>query len=212
MEEVISFFIAAFIALFTIMNPFSTALVFHSLSKGDSRKERIRTAKRASITAAVTLILFAFFGNYILDFFSVTIDAFKIAGGILIFGVGYSMVKGSKKHFSTEKEEKHANTKEDISIIPLAIPMLSGPGAMVTAIVLMEGTKNHVFSALSIILAIILVCILSYIFLRKANSIDKYLGETGVKVTDKILGLLVLVIGIQFVLNGLTGVINLWFG
>jgi multiple antibiotic resistance protein len=209
---VIAFFIAAFISLFTITNPFSTASIFHVLSKGNSKKEKKRIAKKSTITAAATLIIFAFFGHYILEFFSITIDAFKIAGGLLIFGVGYSMVKGSREHFSNEKEAEHASSKEEISIIPLAIPMLSGPGAMVTSIVLMEEAMGSVGSVLSIILAIILVCILAYILLLKSNAIDKYLGETGVKVTDKILGLIVLVIGVQFVLNGLTGFVNLWFG
>ena len=209
--EVISFFVATFISLFTIINPFSTASVFHTISAGNTKKEKYDMAKRATITAAIILIIFAFLGSYILHFFSVTIEAFKIAGGILVLSVGYRMIKSGKKHFATEEEEDHAIDKEDVSIIPLAIPMLAGPGAMVTAIVLMEEAGKNATSIISIIAAIIIVCISAYILLLNSKYLERILGETGVRVTDKILGLIVLVIGVQFLINGISGLIPVWF-
>lgn len=209
-HEVIGFFLAAFISLFTIINPFSTASVFHTISPGISKKDRKFMAKRATFTAATILILFALLGTYILNLFSITIPAFQIAGGILIFGVGYRMIRSGRIHFSDAKEEKHAIVKEDVSIIPLAIPMMSGPGAMTVAIVLMGDAGTNFYSIFSIILAIILVCYFTYFLLLRSHALDKLLGKTGLRVADKILGLIVIVIGVQFILNGLSTVIPIW--
>jgi multiple antibiotic resistance protein len=211
MTETISFFILALVSLFTIINPFSTASVFHTISEGNTRAEKKYMAKKATITAIITLSLFTFLGSYILTFFGITLAAFKIAGGILILGVALKMIKGTgNRHLTTEKEEDHAIDKEDVSIIPLAIPMISGPGAMATVMVLKQEAEGNVALLSMIILAIITVCTTAYILLRNANAVDNYLGETGIKVTDKILGLIVLVIGVQFIINGLTTIITGW--
>ncbi len=208
----ITFLVAAFISLFTIINPFSTASVFHALSKGNSKKQNKKIAKKATITAVVVLIFFVFLGDYVLNIFNISIEAFKVASGILVLGIGYSMIYKGNRHFRTKEEEKHAKEKEDISIIPLAIPMLSGPGAMATALVLMEDASGNLISIFSIIISIIVVCLIAYLLLRKAHAVDKYLGKTGITVIDKILGLIVLVIGIQFILSGLGGIVPSWFG
>lgn len=205
--EAISFFVATFISLFTIINPFSTASVFHTIASGDSKEDKKYMARRAVITAMVCLIVFAFLGSYILHFFSITIEAFKIAGGLLVFVVGYGMIKKGHEHFSTKKEEKHAVDKDDVSIIPLAIPMLSGPGALTVAIVLMEEAGTNVLDVVSIVFAIILVCLFAYFLLINANYLDRYLKETGKRVVDKLMGLIVLVIGVQFIINGVLGVV-----
>jgi len=212
MEEVISFLIAAFVSLFTIINPFSTASVFHALSKGNSKKQNKRIAKRATVTAIIVLIVFMFLGDYILHIFGVSIEAFKIASGILVLGIGYHMIYKGDRHFRNAEEKKHAKEKEDISIIPLAIPMLSGPGAMATSLVLMGNAAGNGLSILAIIISIIVVCLIAYFLLVKSHSIDKYLGKTGINVIDKVLGLIVVVIGIQFILSGLGGIVPHWVG
>lgn len=211
MEGVITFLVTAFISLFTIINPFSTASVFHALSKGNTKKENRKIAKKATITAVIVLIFFVFLGDFVLKIFSISIEAFKIASGILVLGVGYGMLYKGNRHFRTKEEEKHAKAKEDVSIIPLAIPMLSGPGAMATALVLMENAEGSIISIFSIILSIIVVCVIAYFLLIKAHTVDKYIGQTGINVIDKILGLIVLVIGIQFILSGLGGIVPNWF-
>lgn len=167
-------------------------------------------AEKASITAAVVLILFAVLGNLLLQFFSITISAFKIAGGILIFGVGYAMLH-SKEDFRKGSEEAHkeAVKKDDVSIIPLAIPMLSGPGAMTTSIVLMT-QANSFIQQFYVILAIIIVSILSYIILSRAEKIFEKIGENGKNVIHKILGLIVVVVGVQFIINGIENSLELW--
>lgn len=208
----ISFFGIAFIALITIMNPFSTASIFIAITKGETKKKRKLIAKKACTTAALVLLTFALAGNLILFFFGITVDAFRIAGGILVTQVGFGMLK-SINDGNESIRTKEAAKKEDVTLIPLAIPMLSGPGAMTTAIVLMGeagGWKEANFLLVgSLVLAIISVSIISYFILRQSLMIDKYLGKNELAVIDKILGLIVLVIGIQFIINGVIGVLSL---
>jgi multiple antibiotic resistance protein len=210
-EEVYIFFIGAFVSLFTIINPFSTASVFHALSKGNSKKKNKEIAKKATLISIIVLVFFVFLGDTVLKSFGVSIEAFKIASGILVLGVGYSMIYKGNRHFRNSEEEDHASEKEDISIIPLAIPMISGPGAMATALVLMENANGNALFILSIIVAIVLVCCIAYVLLLKSHTIDKYIGKTGISVIDKVLGLIVLVVGIQFILSGLGSVVPSWF-
>ena len=211
MEEVITFFIGAFVSLFIIINPFSTASVFHALSRENTKKKNKLISKRAVLTAIMVLVIFVFLGDLLLKTFNISIEAFKIASGILVLGIGYNMIYKGNQHFRNPEERKHAEEKEDISIIPLAIPMLSGPGAIATALVLMENANGNPISILSIIVSIIIVCVIAYFLLIRAHIIDKYLGKIGINVIDKILGLIVLVMGIQFILSGLGGVVPFWF-
>ncbi len=204
-----AFFLATFSSLFTIVNPFSAAFLFTSITEDDSREKKILMARKAAIVSAIVLIVFAFGGNIILNFFGITIDAFRIAGGLLVARVGLSMTRSTHKQIKSDKEKQEAIEKEDISVIPMAIPMLSGPGAMTTAIVLMSGAEN-VYHVSAIVLAILVVCLLSYIILAKADIIQNKLGRTGKNVVDKILGLIVMVVGVQFIINGLKGVLTSW--
>ena len=203
----VAFFIVAFSSLFTIINPFSAAPLFLSITRYDSKQKKVAMARKASFTAAIVLIVFALAGNYILNFFDITVDAFRIAGGIIIGSIGLSMINAKRDYLHTEKEKKEAVSKEDVSIIPMAIPMLSGPGAMTTSLVLMR-EANSVIDAATLIFAIIIVCLLSYFILSRADYIGRYLGETGKHVTERIMGLIVLVVGVQFVINGIEGLLQ----
>lgn len=205
----LAFFIAAFSSLFTIMNPFSAATIFISITRFDSRRKKMAMARKASFTAAVVLIVFALAGNYILNFFGITVDAFRIAGGIIIGSIGLSMINAKRDHLRTEKEKKEAVSKDDASIIPMAIPILSGPGAMTTSLVLMREV-NGVFGVATLIFAIIIVCLLSYFILSRADYIGRYFGETGKQVTERIMGLIVLIVGVQFIINGIEGLLQAW--
>jgi len=204
------FFLGALSSLFTIVNPFSTAAIFPTITKGDSRKKKLEMARKASITAAVVLIIFALIGNYILSFFSITVEAFRIAGGILIASVGWRMLQSKREHLRSEAEKKEAIAKEDVSIIPLAIPMLSGPGAMTTVLVLMR-EAGSVTDKFGVIVASVIVCVTAYIILRQADRIYNYLGTTGTRIIERILGLIVMVVGVQFIINGLQSLIVSWF-
>jgi multiple antibiotic resistance protein len=212
----IGFFLASFSALFVIMNPLSTATLFLTLTEHESITKRRKIAAKTALTAAIVLIVFATAGNSILYFFGITVDAFRIAGGILIAQVGYGMLKAKAKKKKADDDEKiiveHAE-KEDIAIIPLAIPSLSGPGAMTTAIVLMGETGGWFGGNVSVVLAlyaaIITVAIVSFFILRQSLAITKYVGSKEQAVIAKVLGLIVFVVGIQFMINGILGIIRL---
>jgi len=208
-DILIALFVSSFSALFTIVNPFSTASVYLSITKGDSDEKRKEMAKKAAYTAALVLIVFALIGSFILQFFSITIEAFRIAGGIIVSIVGIRMIYSKREILHTKEEKKEALDKDDISVIPLAIPMLSGPGAMTTVIVLMSKSTSYV-SKTVVLFTIILVCIISYIILSRASIIGKYLGETKRRVIDRIMGLIVLVVGVQFIINGIEGLVLGW--
>ena len=200
----IAFFVLSLVSLFSIINPLSAATVFISITQSNTLKEKRAMAKKSVLIAAIVLVFFALAGNYILQFYSITLEAFRIAGGILIGYVGFEMLNYGKKTFKTKKEEREAVLKKDVSIIPLAIPMMSGPGAITTSIVLMSQTQN-IIQILMVLLAIVVVYGITYPVLYEANYYDKLLGENGRSVVEKITGFIVLVIGVQFVINGIMG-------
>lgn len=186
----------AFGTLIAIMNPVSTAFVFNSLAH-QNRKE---IAFTAAVTAAVILITFFIMGSYILAFFGITIYAFKVAGGLYLSKVGFEMLSPELR----KSPEQYDEASKDIAIIPLAIPLLSGPGSLATVLVMTES-----YNAISIILAILLACFVSWFILTQAKYLDKALGKMGNIVLERILGLIVLVIAVQFVFDGITGYLGI---
>lgn len=204
-----AFFILAFTSLFTVINPISTAPLFLAITTNDTKKKRMRMAFRSAVACAVVLLLFSFAGHAILTFFGITVDAFKIAGGIIITGIGFGMMKNKERHLQTEEAKAEATEKDDVSIIPLAIPILSGPGAITTTIVLMHqaagGAQMILLSS-----AIIITSALAFIIFSQSSWLSRILGHNGVNVMERILGLIVLVIGIQFFINGAHGILAGW--
>ncbi|MCF7861791.1 NAAT family transporter [Candidatus Woesearchaeota archaeon] len=198
----------AFSAIFTIVNPFSSASFFLTITEGESKVNRKYMSKKAALCAFFVLLVFAVLGNYILRFFGITINAFMIAGGIIISGIGYSMINTRREKLHTDEEKQEAIDKEDVSIIPMAIPMLSGPGAITTSIVLM-GNSLAIIDKVIVILAIAAVCFVSYVVLSRADILDERMGSIGRRIVGRIMGLIVLVIGVQFVIDGVVPIIKL---
>lgn len=207
MEEVWIFAFGAFFSLFTIVNPFSTASVFHSITSGGDTKKNKGIARKACVVSILVMIFFIFFGDYVLDFFLISLEAFKIASGVLVAAVGYKMIYSGNRHIESDEEKKHARSKDDISIIPLAIPMMSGPGSIATSLVLMESAieMGSVLAVASLVVSIVVIMLIAYFLLINAHSLDRVLGVNGVRVIDKLLGLIVLVMGVQFIINGIGG-------
>ena len=199
-----AFLWGAFIGLFAIIDPFSTAFVYVEISSGDSKKKIKLTAKRASIAFALILIFFILFGTALFHLFSITIEAFQIAGGLIIAIAGFQMLYPKPK--LPEEEEIESRKKEDISIIPLAIPMLSGPGA-ITAVLVWSGKAAHFSDEIGLILIPIIIGIISYFILANARHLKNILGQTGTNVVSRLLGLIVLVMGVQFIINGVSVVL-----
>jgi|AntRauTorckE6833_2_1112554.scaffolds.fasta_scaffold69853_1 multiple antibiotic resistance protein len=192
-------FLLAFGTLFPIANPLSTAFVFNSLAAHKSKNERKKIAIKASITAAIVLMTFMLLGNWMLEFFGITIYAFRVAGGIYLGKIGFEMLNPELRR----NVDNYTSEKDDISIIPLAIPLISGPGAMTATLVLAQEASLVAYVAVGF--AIIALCISAWLLLRHAHYLTKVFGHTGTSALERILGLIVLVIAVQFLFNGITG-------
>ncbi len=198
----IEYLLISFVALFVIVNPLTTAFIFQSLMPYGSRNQKKLVAKRAAIVALTILVLFSLFGNTIFQIFGVTIPAFKIAGGLILFGIGMKMLKN---HEGEHDEEHHTSSEmdsEDISVVPLAIPFMSGPGTIATTVLLTTQAENYM-GLISVLIAIFLVIGISYFAMMYSNLITEKIGSTGKRIITKIFGLILAVISVQFVIDGI---------
>ncbi len=169
----------------------------------DSTKKRNSTAKRACLLAAVVMFVCAALGGFVFQVFGITLPALKIAGGFLLFFVGLDMVNARESRArATDEEREEGALKEDIAIFPLGIPLLSGPGAMVTVFILVERAKDP-FEVGVVYVSIALTMIVSLIFLMQASKLARLLGATGINVMSRIMGLILAANAVQFILNGL---------
>jgi len=207
MTDLYTFAILVFTAFFTIINPLGTMPIFMTMTATLSKQRRKQTAKKATIVAFFTIIAFAFSGQILFNFFGISVNSFRIVGGVIFFTMGWDMLQarlGTLKH--TEDEEKIDAYVDDISITPLAIPMICGPGAITNAIILMEDSQDVTHK--SILIAVIaFVLLLTYLILVGASKITDRLGETGNKVMMRLMGLIVMVIAVEFFFAGLKPII-----
>lgn len=206
MNEWINIVLATLIALLPITNPVSTAALFMSITGGSSKKERYDQALKAGIYAFGILIAFLITGTLIMEFFGISIPGLRIAGGIMVIRVAFSMLKADTEEVEPDTK-KEAKRKSDVSFTPLAMPSLSGPGAIAVTIGLAAGTDRWIdFSA--IILGIFIVVLAAFLTLLAADKILKSLGKTGINALSKIMGFLLLAVGIQFLINGIIAIIT----
>jgi multiple antibiotic resistance protein len=205
----LSFAILAFTSLLAIVNPLSAATLFVGLSATFSEQQRRRAIVAGLLTAFLVMLVFASGGPAILTFFGITTDAFRIAGGIIFFGIGSDMLQAKRSRVKTSEEEEHAEAESgrtDVGVVPLGLPTLAGPGAITTVITLM-GQAVNAKQAAAVYGAIGAVSLLSGIVLVVAPFLLRVVGQTGLNVITRIMGLLVTVIGVQIVLDGLRGAI-----
>jgi multiple antibiotic resistance protein len=192
----------AFGSLFSIVDPFAAVPTFLALSGAQPRPTQTRTALRASATCFVVLTVFGLAGQVIFSFFGITLPAFKITGGIVLFGVGLEMMRA--KHSGTRgtsEEAIEAETREDVGLIPLGLPLLSGPGAIATVLVLV-GKARGFEQRLSIFIAIALVSVSALLTLRSAEIVARALGKTGINIIGRVMGLVLAAVAMQFILDG----------
>jgi multiple antibiotic resistance protein len=203
MDSYITFAILVFTSFFTLINPLGTMPIFMSMTTSLSNQKRKNTAKKASIIAFFTTIAFAFSGQILFRFFGISVNSFRIVGGVIFFAMGWDMLQarlGSIKH--TDDENKIDAYVNDISVTPLAIPMICGPGAITNAIILME-SSDTIAKKVILISVIFLVLSITYLILRGASKITDKLGDTGNKVMMRLMGLIVMVIAVEFFFSGL---------
>jgi multiple antibiotic resistance protein len=198
----VAFFTVCFPAIFSIVDPFSAVPVYLALTGNDERSERQKIAVRATVTATSVLCLFAASGSVIFEFFGITIPAFKIAGGILLFTMALEMMRARTSHVKqTPEETQDAKNKDDVGVIPLGIPLLSGPGAIATAI-LWSSRTHHLDERIALYVSIGLVSVISLVTLLLASQVLRILGKTGINLIGRIMGLILAASAAQFVIDG----------
>lgn len=204
MPEWLQFAVLSFTSLLAIVNPIGAVPLYVALTAGFTDGHRAATLRRAIATSFAVLIAFAVLGTWILRFFGITTHAFQIAGGILFFGIGMDMLQARRSRVkTTEEEETESAGKEDVGIIPLGLPTLAGPGAITTVIALM-GQADGMPETVGVLAAIPLVLAITWTTLAAAPRVTQRMGQTAMNVMTRLMGLLVMVVGAQFVINGLT--------
>lgn len=201
-EREVQFAILAFSSLFSVINPISAAPIFVGLTLGTPPAERRRAAVRACLAAAAVLAVFAAAGGAIFSFFGITVPAFQIAGGILFTIMSLREMQEAERVVS----ESHIE-REDPSIVPLGIPVIAGPGA-ISAVMVLVGQAQNGPRRMALGLAIAVNIVLTLAILLAAPAIVSRIGPTGQRIVSKIMGLITAVIGIQFVLNGVSTVLT----
>jgi multiple antibiotic resistance protein len=205
MTDIITFGILTFTSFFTLINPFGTMPIFMTMTADLDQSHRTSTARKASIVSFITIIFFAFSGQLLFNFFGISVNSFRIVGGVIFFLMGMDMLQArlGKVKLKDSEIKTYVN---DISVTPLAIPMICGPGALTNAIVMMEDA-NTIEKKGVLIFAILIVIILTYFILYSSSRIIKILGETGINVMMRLMGLIVMVIAVEFFFSGLKPII-----
>jgi multiple antibiotic resistance protein len=199
--------IATFAALLPIINPFSTAPLFLSLTNGYSEEERASQARQGVIYMVIILLVSLIGGSFIMNFFGLSLPGMRIAGGILVCGVGMRMLSPKDDFDHTEAETNEAKIKKDISFTPLAMPSLSGPGA-ISVVIGMSSLAHRLIDFSYIAIGILLVALVVFVVLRFASRLVKYLGVNGLHAMTKIMGFLILCVGIQFIIHGVLDILT----
>lgn len=193
------------IALFAIVNPIGSVPIFISATDGWPDKDRARTAKTIAITVFLVLTGSAFFGDRILDFFSISIASFQVGGGILLLLIAISMMHGKQSYTRQTPEEAVAVAeRETIAIVPLSIPLLAGPGA-ISSMVIAAQQNSSLWGHVSLALPIVVVCILIWVTLRLSASIAHKFGTIGINIVTRLMGLILAAMAVEFIAHGITG-------
>jgi multiple antibiotic resistance protein len=203
----ISFALVAFSSLIVIINPVMVTSVFITLTANATPRAKRTIIQKTTIIAFLVLLVFAISGTLVFKFFSITIGAFQIAGGIILFSVAMGMLHATASRTKqTPEEMDEAMSRDDIAVVPLAIPMVSGPGAITTVIVL-SGEARAIPSMAILFLAIVVAMVIVFIMLRNAARIQKYLGPSGLNITTRLMGLVLAAVAVQFVIRGVESVL-----
>jgi multiple antibiotic resistance protein len=203
--DVISFALLALSSILIIVNPLGATLIYVSLTTNLDKPMRDSIARNACRYALAILLVVAVLGTWILQLFGISLEAFRIAGGILLFGIGMEMVYAKTSRTKLTATEKYESTDmEDIAVMPLAIPMIAGPGAITTTIVLMnEAIPLSPFAVGVIFIAIIISILITYYMMKNSDYILSKIGQREYRAINRLMGMLLIAIAVQFVLTGI---------
>lgn len=204
-------FVMVFVALFSIMNPFGTVPIFVSLTQKNNKLERNKIALWTSINVLIILMISFFSGKFILMFFGISLNALKIAGGLIIASSGFALLTGEfSKHKGMErsKVKEDVKTRSEISLTPLAIPMIAGPGT-ISLLITYNQEYTGITNILTVVGAILLATTCIYLILKSSFYIVKVLGASGINALSRIIGFIVIAIGVEFIISSLVLVFNI---
>jgi len=200
----VKFSLLALSSIFFLVDPFAAIPSFIAITVGVEPTRRRGMARKAAITCFIVLISFALAGQFIFNLFGIKLPAFEIAGGLILMLIGIDMMEARRSPTQeSQAETEDAASREDAGIVPLGIPMLAGPGAISSVMVLVGEAPNH-WQMLAIIGSIAITALVSYFVLAGADRIRVFLGETGIRILVRIMGLLLVALAMQFFVNGLT--------
>ena len=207
MESLYTYGILVFTSFFTLINPIGSMPVFLGMTNTLTENQRKKTAWKAVVVAFFTLLLFAFSGQLMFEFFGISVNSFRIVGGIIFFIMGQDMLHARLGKMKFNDETEVNSYVSDISITPLAIPMIAGPGAITNSIVLMDDAIT-MEKKMVLIGVMMVIMLLTFVIFMSATKISNALGDTGNRVLMKLMGLIVMVIAVEFFFSGLTPIIQ----
>jgi multiple antibiotic resistance protein len=207
MTDLFGFALLAFSSILVMVDPVAAVPIYVANTATYSPQHRAAVLRRALVTAFVVLTGFGLLGTFIFRVFGITTEAFRITGGIILFGIGWEMLQARRSRTrTTQEEEAEGETKDDVGIIPLGIPLLAGPGAITTVITLLA-QADTTLERVAVYVVIVVVLLISWAVLGVAPLVVRRLGTTGINVIERIMGLIVMVIGVQFVVDGIEQVV-----
>jgi len=199
----VRFSMLALSSIFFLVDPFAALPTFLAVTAGVDQHRRRRIARKASLTALVFLSAFAVAGQYIFKMFGITLPAFEIAGGVILLLIGLDMLEAKRSPTQESREEAtDAQSKEDAGIVPLGIPMLAGPGAIASVMVLV-GQAQTKWQMVAILAAIFITAAICYLVLGNSDKVARALGDTGIRILVRIMGLLLVALAVQYFVNGM---------
>jgi multiple antibiotic resistance protein len=199
----VRFSILALSSIFFLVDPFAALPTFLAVTAGVGKQRQRRMAWKASLTALVVLSAFAIAGQYIFRMFGITLPAFEIAGGIILLLIGLDMLEAKRSPTQESTEETtEAASKDDAGIVPLGIPMLAGPGA-ITSVMVLVGQAQTRWQMAAILISIFITAAICYLVLGNSDRVARVLGDTGVRILVRIMGLLLVALAVQYFVNGL---------
>jgi multiple antibiotic resistance protein len=198
------FALLTFSSIIIIVNPFTATLTFVSLTEHLNPEGKRKVARDSTRYSLLILLIFAFLGALILQLFGISLEAFRIAGGILLFGIGMEMVYARTSRTKLTATEKYENKdSEDIAMIPMAFPMITGPGALTTTLVLMNETAGLPLNIAIIIAAILTAIVITYLMMINSDAIVARIGQREYRAINRLMGMLLIAIAVQFVITGI---------
>ena len=206
--DILNFYIYGFVSLFITIDPIGLIPIVHSLTYPYPKEQRIRIIKKAIISSTIVLLLFALFGNYIFSYFGITIDAFRVAGGILLFKIAWDMLHAEMPKTKHKPDERlDLEDIDSIVYVPLAIPLISGPGAITTTMILISKSQTFLEKGV-VVLSILSAMLVSGIILSLTDFIIRRVNIYGINAFVRIMGLLLVAISVQIIFTGVVGLYN----